>query len=191
MESSKENIILGGAEAESSLFAQAGWIVSFAGLTALGAQIEIPNYPVPFTLQTFFVLLSGAFLGGRNGFYAQAVYLAAGAIGLPVFSSGAFGIAKLFGPTGGYLLSFPLAAFIAGYGVHLRRGFAWTLASLFVSLIVLFTSGFLYLNFIFIHDLKQAFVSGFLIFSWWDVLKLTAAAAIYNQFSKKYKKLPS
>ena len=86
----------------------------FAALTAAGAQIEIPNSPVPFTLQTLFVLLSGALLGPRLGTVSMLAYLGAGAAGLPVFSSFGFGVARLLGPTGGYLLAFPAAAFVAG-----------------------------------------------------------------------------
>lgn len=178
-------------EQQTSLIAQAGWITTFAGLTAIGAQIEIPHHPVPFTLQTLFVLLSGAFLGMRNGFLAQVVYLSIGALGLPVFSGASFGLARIFGLTGGYLLSFPIAAAVVGYMVSVRRGYVWTLFSMFVALLVVFVSGSLYLNFTSIHNLSQAFASGFLIFSWWDILKLTAAAAVYNEFSKKFKKLPA
>src|SRR6185503_16683422 len=87
----------------------------FAALTAIGAQIEIPNAPVPYTLQTLFVLLSGALLGPRYGAASMLLYLAAGALGLPVFSSFGFGAARLLGPTGGYLLAFPAASFATGY----------------------------------------------------------------------------
>ncbi len=176
---------------ESSVLAQSAWIVTFAALTAIGARVEIPHYPVPFTLQTFFVLLGGAFLGVRNGAVSQLLYLAIGALGLPVFSGGGFGIAKIIGLTGGYLLSFPIAAALVGYLVGVRKGYVWTLVSMFLGLVVIFTSGTLYLNFVALHNMQQAFVSGFLIFSWWDILKLTAAAAIYNEFAKRYRKLPA
>lgn len=175
----------------TSIISQAGWIATFTGLTALGAQIEIPNHPVPFTLQTLFVLLSGAFLGARNGFLAQVLYIGIGAIGIPVFSGGTYGIARIFGFTGGYLLSFPIAAAIVGYMVNRKSGYLWTVFSMFLALIVVFTSGSLYLNFVSVHDIRQAFASGFLIFSWWDIVKLTAAATIYHEFSKRYKRLPS
>jgi biotin transport system substrate-specific component len=190
MENISKTISINDIKTKSSIFAQSIWITTFAGLTAVGAQIEIPHYPIPFTLQTFFVLLAGAFLGSRNGFSSQILYLFVGAIGLPVFSGGAFGIVKLFGPTGGYLLSFPVAAAVVGYLVHLRNGYSWSLISFFTGLTIIFTSGFLYLHYVFVHNFEIAFVSGFLIFSWWDLLKLTAAAAIYNEFSKRFKKLP-
>jgi biotin transport system substrate-specific component len=179
------------SERLTSIVAQAGWIATFTGLTALGAQIEIPNQPIPFTLQTFFVLLSGAFLGARNGFLAQVLYIVIGAIGVPVFSGGTFGIARIIGFTGGYILSFPIAAAIVGYMISRHKGYLWTVFSMFLALVVIFTSGSLYLNFIAVHDLRQAFASGFLIFSWWDLVKLTAAATIYHEFSKRYKRLPS
>lgn len=190
MEVFRKLFVLESAQTETNSLAQAGWISLFAAFTALGAQIEIPHQPIPFTLQTFFVLLSGAFLGMRNGFIAQMVYLAAGAIGLPVFSGASFGMARIFGMTGGYLISFPIAAAIIGYLLSFRHGYLWTIFSMFLGLVVVFTIGSLYLNFTVVHNLSQAFTSGFLIFSWWDILKLSAAAAIYNEFSKRYKKLP-
>ncbi|MFA6467373.1 MAG: biotin transporter BioY [Bacteroidota bacterium] len=175
----------------STTLVQAGWISLFAAFTAIGAQVQIPHQPIPFTLQTFFVLLSGAFLGARNGFIAQIVYIAAGAIGLPVFTGATFGLVKLFGVTGGYLMSFPIAAVVVGYLVRLHSGYLWTLLSMVAGLVVVFTLGTLFLNFMFVHNLEQAVASGFLIFSWWDILKLSAAAAIYFEFSKRYRKLPA
>ncbi len=175
----------------SSTIAQVGWISLFAVLTALGAQVQIPHQPIPFTLQTFFVLLSGAFLGARNGFFAQLFYLVAGVVGLPVFTGATFGLIKIFGFTGGYLMSFPIAAALIGYLVTIRKGYIWTFFSMTLGLLVIFISGTLYLNFAAMHNIQQAFSSGFLIFSWWDILKLTAAATIYNEFAKRYRKLPA
>ena len=174
----------------SSVIAQTFWIVLFALLTIAGAKIEIPHYPVPYTLQTFFVLLSGAFLGKRNGSVSQLVYLSLGAIGLPVFAGAAAGSAALFGPTAGYLLSWPIAAAVVGYLVHLKRGYLWTFFSFFIGLLIIFLSGSLFLQFTMFHNWIQTLLNGFLIFSWWDLLKLAAAAAIYNEFSKRYRTLP-
>ena len=91
-------------------------IVGASIVTSLAAQVAIPVpwSPVPITGQTFAVTLSGAVLGMRRGFLAQALYLAEGTFGLPVFAGGAAGVAVLAGPTAGYLLAFPFAAAITG-----------------------------------------------------------------------------
>jgi len=84
--------------------------------TAAAAQVAIPlpGTPVPVTGQTFAVLLCGLVLGARRAALAQALYLAEGACGLPCFAGGAGGLLPLVGPTGGYLLAFPLAAWATG-----------------------------------------------------------------------------
>lgn len=179
---------------------QAFWVTTFAILTAVGAQIEIPHQPVPYTFQTFFVLLAGALLGKRNGFLSMGLYLTMGVAGLPVFSAGGFGFAKLMGPTGGYLLSFPIAAFLIGYltstkgaakivtARHAENKFfayAWTFFAMSGGLLVVFTLGTIQLNVVYFHNWNDAFNAGFLIFSWWDVLKLCSATAIYQQLARR------
>ncbi|MBI2651670.1 biotin transporter BioY [Candidatus Woesearchaeota archaeon] len=95
----------------------------FAALTAAVAQIKIPLgfTPVPITLQTLLVLLAGAILGPYYGAMSMTIYLALGAIGLPVFAGGSGSIAAFFGPTGGYLLSYPVAAFAVGKILENKR----------------------------------------------------------------------
>lgn len=91
-------------------------IAGFAALIAICAilpSIKLAG-PVPITLQTFAVLLSGAALGSRRGFLAVLLYLVVGAAGLPIFSGGASGFAVFSGPTAGYLIGFPLAAALCG-----------------------------------------------------------------------------
>ncbi len=100
-------------------------IAVFAALVAAMALTPaIPVGPVSITLQTLGVALTGLCLGPWRGFAALALYLAVGAAGLPVFSGGAAGIGVLIGPTGGYLLSFPLAALVGGFVARwaMRRG---------------------------------------------------------------------
>ena len=92
-------------------------IVGFAVALALASQVAvpIPGTPVPITLQPLVVVLAGMWLGPIAGATSMVLYLAAGAIGLPVFSPfGAPGIARFFGPTGGYLFAYPVAALVAG-----------------------------------------------------------------------------
>lgn len=97
-----------------------GWKVALvvlgAGLIALMAQLQfpLPFSPVPVTGQTFAVLLVGASLGARLGAASVGLYIAEGVAGLPVFTGGSAGLARLSGPTGGYLVGFIAAAFIVG-----------------------------------------------------------------------------
>src|SRR6185503_6906981 len=111
-------------------------IVGASVVTALAAQLAIPLpwSPVPITGQTFAVLLSGAVLGARRAFLAQVLYLAEGAIGLPVFAGGALGVAKLLGPTGGYLIAFPFAAALTGWLA--QRGWDRHVSTMFVAMLL-------------------------------------------------------
>src|ERR671935_525677 len=105
---------------------RAAGVAFVTALTAAAAQVSIPLAftPVPFTLQPMVVLLGGAALGSRLGFASQILYLAAGIAGLPVFAASPVlpqGFARLLGPTGGYLMSYPFAAFVTG--ALAERGF--------------------------------------------------------------------
>jgi biotin transport system substrate-specific component len=85
-------------------------------IVALSAQIvvPVPFSPVPMTLQPLAVLVVGGLLGGAAGLGALLLYIALGLAGLPVFAGGGSGVARLLGPTGGYLLAFPAAAWLSG-----------------------------------------------------------------------------
>lgn len=99
-------------------------IAVFAALTAVCAKITIPMQPVPFTMQTFAVLLAGMALGARDGAWSQLVYVALVAAGLPLDAFGR-GSAALFGPTGGYLVGFVAAAFVVGWLVERAEKRLW------------------------------------------------------------------
>src|SRR3989344_147601 len=88
----------------------------FAALTGAVAwfKIPLPFTPVPITLQTLVVLLSGAMLGPYYGALSMILYIIVGSLGLPVFAGGSSGIGALLGPTGGYLFSYPFASFVIG-----------------------------------------------------------------------------
>lgn len=106
-----------------------GTLLTFASSAAiaLSAQVAIPLpfTPVPITLQTLVVLLSGALLGSRLGPLSVIVYIGLGMTGIPVFASGGAGLARLLGPTGGYLVGFAAASFVAGF--LFENGFGKTL----------------------------------------------------------------
>jgi biotin transport system substrate-specific component len=174
---------------ESELF----WVISFAVLTAISAQVSIPIKPVPFTLQTMAVLLAGAFLGAKNGAYSQVLYILIGVIGLPVFAQtadGTMGFARLIGPTGGYLLAFPLAAFLVGYLTEKSQKYLFVIFSMFAAELIVIFVGTLYLNAAYLHDFMDAVKAGAAIFSIWMVIKVFVAATIYFSVSKKQPRLP-
>ncbi|HUG41938.1 MAG TPA: biotin transporter BioY [Longimicrobiales bacterium] len=158
-------------------------VALFVVATAIGARISVPVplTPVPMTLQTLFVLLSGALLGPALGATAQLAYLGAGIAGIPVFVGGA-GLAYLLGPTGGYLLAFPLAAFLAGIVADRvpRRGLPGA-ALLFVALLaaslVVLLGGSAWLGAI-TGDVRGAFALGFVPFLAGDVLKVALTALL-------------
>ena len=110
----KDETLLGVVLAPLDVVRQVGLVIGFSLLTALAAQVVIPIGPIPITGQTFAVLLTGALLGSRLGAMAMIAYLIEGASGLPFFQSGHFGLLYLMGPTGGYLIAFPAAAYVTG-----------------------------------------------------------------------------
>ena len=93
-------------------------------LVSVAAQVVVPLplTPIPFTLQPLAVLVVGGVLGARRGAAALALYLAMGLVGLPVFAAGGSGVARLMGPTGGYLLAFPVAAAATGALAGIQPG---------------------------------------------------------------------
>jgi len=150
---------------------------SFA--TAVAAQIAIPLpwSPVPITGQTFAVLLSGAALGARRAFLAQLLYLAEGSLGLPAFAGGTGGVAVLLGPTGGYLLSFPLGAAITGALAEHEwdRRFATMFAAMLLGSVVIFAGGLMSLSrFV---PAERLLALGLLPFVPGDLIKAGLAAA--------------
>src|SRR3970282_946058 len=150
------------------------WILSFTFITVAAAQITIPVKPVPFTLQTSAVLLAGAVLGAKRGAISQLIYLGLGIIGLPVFAQtpdGAIGFARLIGPTGGYLLAFPIAAYITGRLIELNKSYVVVFSSMFFGSIIIIFFGTLYLHLMFIKDFTLAVEAGVAILTFWSVIK--------------------
>jgi biotin transport system substrate-specific component len=148
-------------------------------LTALAARIAItlPWSPVPVTGQTLAVLLTGMTLGARRGFLALTLYLAEGLAGLPVFAGGAAGPAALLGPSGGYLMAFPLAAALTGALAERSwdRRFVTTFAAMLAGSAVIFAGGLAWLaRFV---PAGQLLGAGLVPFVPGDILKASLAAA--------------
>ena len=147
-------------------------------LLAVSAQFKIPLYPVPVTGQTLVVLLIGMTYGPRLGGITMAAYLFEGAVGLPVFAGGAAGMAVLFGPTGGYLFGFLLAAMAMGYLAE--RGMGHSVVSTVIAMVIgnmaIYLCGASWLaGFI---GFGNAMVVGVLPFLYGDALKLAVAAGL-------------
>ena len=158
-----------------------------AALIIAGSYMAIPIGPVPITLQSMFVLLAGLLLGKFWGSMALAVYLIAGAAGLPVFAHGKGGLAVLFGPTGGFLFSFLLAAFITGMisekSMRLFAGnrikiIVFDVVALIFGSIVIFALGVPWFKFITGHPWEQSLGWTLYPFIPGAIIKLIAAAAI-------------
>jgi biotin transport system substrate-specific component len=164
--------------------------VLFAGLTFAGAHIRIPLQPVPVTLQTLFVLLSGAVLGRRFGSLSQSLYLGFGAIGVPVFAGSLAGLGVLAGPTGGYLIGFVVAPLFVGALIGRKTQLWWSfLVFSFGSLIIL-SLGVLHLTLFYTHNLADSLRVGYLPFIPGDILKVLAAVSIYRSYRGLRRVLP-
>jgi len=155
-------------------------------VTIVAAQISIPLpfTPVPFTLQPMVVLLGGAALGARLGASAQILYLAFGLAGLPVFAASPVlpqGFARLLGPTGGYLMSYPIAAFVAGYLAERKfdRRYLTSVVAMGAGLAIVFAFGVAWIAWGAPHaGLSVAFASGLYPFLPADVFKVFLAATV-------------
>lgn len=161
-------------------------VALMAALTAVGAQIAIP-LPftlVPFTLQVPMVVLAGLLLGARYGALSQVVYLLLGAIGLPVFAGFTGGLGVILGPTGGYLLSYPFAAAVAGLAAgavaRATRGRAVAGGTAFglLALVVIYALGATWLAVQAGLTPGAALATGVLPFVPFDVVKVVLAALL-------------
>jgi biotin transport system substrate-specific component len=158
-------------------------VVTFAILTALSAKIAlpVPGTAVPFTFQPMVVLLGGALLGARLGSASAVLYLTSGAVGLPVFALPGAGLAYLLGPTGGYLLAYPVAAFVAGSivgGSNLRNAIGFLLG-----FGVIYAGGVSWLTIL--NGWSAALMLGLVPFVLADLVKVVLAVAITARTREK------
>ena len=166
---------------------QAGAVLFVTILTAIAAQVSLPLpfTPVPFTFQPMVVLLGAAALGPRLGMSSQMLYLALGIAGLPVFAASPLlpqGAARLLGPTGGYLMAYPFAAFAAGWLAQrgFDRRYVTAVLAMICGLAVVFAGGILWLTIASRPPigLSGALATGFVPFIIPDLVKLLVAAAV-------------
>ena len=169
----------------------AALVVGASLFVALCAHITLPLpfTPVPLTLQNFAVLVVGLMLGSRRGFAALALYLAEGAMGLPFFNpTGPGGIAQLLGPTGGYLIAYPVVAFVAGWlWERSHRGFARAVIAATAAEVVLFAGGISWLMLIARVSFLQAAAFGLYPFVFAEIMKIMAASGAAARFGRSYR----
>jgi biotin transport system substrate-specific component len=156
-------------------------------LTIVAAQVSLPLpfTPVPFTFQPMIVLLGAMALGSRLGMTSQCLYLALGVAGLPVFAASPIlpqGVGRLIGPTGGYLMAYPAAAFVAGWLAErgFDRRYLTAVAAMACGLAMIFASGVTWLA-VYVQPGRgpaAALAAGLYPFIAADVLKLLIAAAV-------------
>src|SRR3954467_7003223 len=158
---------------------RAASVALFVTLTAAAAQLSIPLpfTPVPLTLQPMVVLLGGAVLGARLGMSAQVLYLFLGIVGLPVFAASPVlpqGALRLIGPTGGYLMAYPFAAFVAGWLAErgFDRRYVTAIVAMLAGLAIVYAGGVLWLTLVTAQSLPAALATGFYPFVLADVVKL-------------------
>ena len=173
------------AHQQQRVWVQGASVVLAVVVTAAAAQFTspLPFTAVPFTLTPLAVMLTGAALGSRLGFLAQVMYLMAGAMGLSVFAPSITlppGAARLIGPTGGYLLAYPVAAFVTGWLAERGwdRRYLTSFASMLAGLAVIFIGGVSWLATLPGQTLQTAITGGFLQFIAVDLVKAGMAAAL-------------
>lgn len=162
----------------------------FAAITAVFSLIAIPTpfSPVPITLQLLAVFLSGIILGSKYGSLSQIVYLLVGAVGFPVFAGFHGGFGALFGPTGGFLISFPIIAFLIGLIIEKNKN-ASDLAMRFLvmplllllGLLICYSLGSIWLSFVLKISLVKAIYIGVLPFIALDIVKAIFLSVIGYQ----------
>lgn len=164
-------------------------VLFFALLIGFSAQIKIqlPFTPVPITLQTFFVILSGAYLGFSKGVFSNIMYISAGLSGFPIFAGFGSGIIHLLGPTGGYIFGFIFASGVAGIlkNKGWTKNFTMSLLLMIFSSIVIYFIGILWLGFYLGFD--KIIQVGVIPFLPGDILKIIIGSFILS--NKKFSKI--
>jgi biotin transport system substrate-specific component len=176
----KADTLMGAALAPLDATRSAGLVIVFSLFIAACAQFSIQIGPVPITGQSFAVLLTGALLGSRLGAAAVIAYLVEGALGLPFFAGGGAGILRFFGPTGGYLVAFPAAAFIVGaFAEHgWDKRYPTAVAAMAIGSVVILLGGLAWFTILTNTPPVAAFKIAVAPFLVGDVVKIALAAAV-------------
>lgn len=186
-----EHVSDGAASAAAWTSVRVASVLFLTALTAAAAQVSVhvPFTPVPFTLQPIVVLVGAAALGPRLGALSQALYLLLGVAGVPVFAASPLlpqGAARLLGPTGGYLLAYPVAAYVTGWlaARGFDRRYLTSMLAMTAGLITIYAGGVLWLAYFAPGTagqpvgLRAAFAAGLYPFVLADFVKVVVASAV-------------
>lgn len=182
-----DHVGIGAASTAARTSMRLASMLFLTALTAVAAQVSlhIPFTPVPLTLQPMIVLVGSAALGARLGASSQVLYLLLGIAGLPVFAASPIlpqGFGRLLGPTGGYLLAYPVAAFVTGYLAErgFDRRYLTSLLAMFAGLITLFAGGVTWLAFFAVTPvgLSAALATGLYPFIVPDIINVCVASGV-------------
>jgi biotin transport system substrate-specific component len=154
---------------------------AFIGLITLGSWIAIPCIPVPFTLQTLFVLLAGAVMK-RHAVIPVSLYVFLGALGLPLFHNNIAGVGVLLGPTGGYLIGFIFATLVTGFAYE-HSSHPVRICGLLAATLIIYGFGVVWLMYSLDWQFLAAFSAGVLPFIAGDAIKAGAAYLIAERLS--------
>ena len=188
----KNETLLGVALAPLDIVRQVGLVIGFSFLTAAAAQVVIPVGPIPITGSTFAVLLTGALLGSRLGAMAMIAYLIEGASGLPFFAGFHGGLLHLMGPTGGYLIAFPAAAYVTGAFAEngWDRRFLTAAAAMAIGSAIIMLSGWAWFSVLMRTSPLLTAYATVIKFIPGDIIKISLAAAVLPSGWKLVRKQP-
>jgi len=172
--------LIGAALAPLDWTRSVGLVIVFSLFIAASAQFAIPIGEVPITGQTFAVLLTGALLGSRLGAAAVIAYLIEGALGLPFFAAGGSGIARFIGPSGGYLIAFPAAAYVTGAFAEFGwdRRYHTAVIAMAIGSVVILATGWAFYTVVTNTPANVSFSLAVLRFIPGDIIKIALGAAV-------------
>jgi len=177
---------------QKNIFLDIFMVLSSVVFLAIMANIRIPLWPVPITMQTFGVFVIAFFFGSRKGFLSVLAYILAGIVGFGVFAGYKSGMSAILGPTGGYFVGFLFAAFFAG--LLIEKGYGRTKKSVFVCMIfgslIIYLFGLIGLKMYFVnYGILKLLMVGVFPFLIGDALKAIAAVALFPYLWKGSEKL--
>lgn len=163
----------------------------FTAITIIFAQLVIPLSHVPVSMSIIAVFLAGALLEKKYAVLVQLIYIALGVIGVPVFSNFSGGLGKLIGPTGGYILAYPIMAYVIAWILekNQKKTFICYILSMLAALFICYTIGTIWLAFVTKMGLYKAIFTGVIQFIAIDFIKVLLSAMLAETINKRLPKL--